>query len=232
MRSQLPNACIIEGDVRRGMETAHVLLAPYLKSNGSKINLEDNCDVCILAPEKNSISIEQVRQGIEFLQTYGHCGERFLVIQQAQLMTPNASDALLKTLEEMRFVILLANSRVALSKTIQSRCMVYPAGYGLGADEDTTKKDRFWLELASPMTKRSVKLRNLSEYIARDIHGAIVSLQLSASKLIDGAQDRGEATSMLERTIELLSNARLYALDTKLIAPVILLNFASVLMHN
>lgn len=83
-------------------------------------------DALIVEPER-SIGIDQIRQIKDFLtkKNWQGKGKKLVVIWQAQLMTPEAQNAFLKTLEEPpgnSLIILLANNKNALLPTIISRC--------------------------------------------------------------------------------------------------------------
>ncbi|MDY5219139.1 MAG: DNA polymerase III subunit delta' [Eubacteriales bacterium] len=84
-------------------------------------------DVHSLAPEKNSIRVDAVR---ELNATLGMAayegGRKIAIIQRADCMTPSAQNALLKTLEEPTgetLFFLLTESPGALLPTIVSRCL-------------------------------------------------------------------------------------------------------------
>jgi DNA polymerase-3 subunit delta' len=77
-------------------------------------------------PEKDSVSIEQVRDLTGFLQLKSHQGgERVALVWPAESMTHAAANSLLKTLEEpppSSTVILIATAPGGLPPTILSRC--------------------------------------------------------------------------------------------------------------
>jgi DNA polymerase-3 subunit delta' len=79
-----------------------------------------------LAPDKKSIGIDQVRELISFLQLKSYQGgARVALLLTADLMSPSAANALLKTLEEPppdSTIILLAARLARLPATIISRC--------------------------------------------------------------------------------------------------------------
>ncbi len=86
----------------------------------------------IIYPEKNTIKIDQIRAIGEFLKykvdpsTY-----RFVIIDEADTMTPEAANSLLKTLEEppaqTTFILLVDNLSKVFS-TIISRCQIVNFG--------------------------------------------------------------------------------------------------------
>jgi len=83
-------------------------------------------------PENGSISIDQIRQLQRFLQlkTPGTAGiRRIVIIEDAHLMTAEAQNALLKSLEEPpadTLLILTAPATLRLKKTIYSRVQQIP----------------------------------------------------------------------------------------------------------
>ena len=85
-------------------------------------------DVSILtnADNKISIGIDEVREGIAATQTCSYeGGYRFWIIDEAQRLTEEAQNALLKTLEEppdSLIIILVAQSEGSLLPTVVSRC--------------------------------------------------------------------------------------------------------------
>ncbi len=89
-------------------------------------------DLIRIVPEKNSIKIEQVRDLIRrlSLKPFGS-GHLIVMIEEAEAMTLEAANALLKTLEEPppgTLFILSAEADETLPTTIRSRCqrVVFP----------------------------------------------------------------------------------------------------------
>jgi len=84
-------------------------------------------DLMIMEPEEGRLKIEQARKGIEFLS---YCPQisrkRILIIDQAERMTPQTQNALLKTLEEPPpdcLLILVTSSPNVLLATVRSRLL-------------------------------------------------------------------------------------------------------------
>lgn len=79
-----------------------------------------------LAEEANSISVDQVRSIIDYLHLKPQEGRRkVVIITPAESMTINASNALLKTLEEPpddHLIMLLSQRPLTLPATLRSRC--------------------------------------------------------------------------------------------------------------
>ncbi len=80
------------------------------------------------APDKRSISVEQVRDVIAVLELTSHEGAaKALVVCPAERMTPEAANALLKTLEEptrSTYFLLVSHQPGLLLATVRSRCQV------------------------------------------------------------------------------------------------------------
>lgn len=83
-------------------------------------------DYLLAQAEKTSIGVDDIRQISSFLnKTSQLSGNQVVVVDQAQLMTESASNALLKTLEEptdKSFLFLLVDTKSKLLPTILSRC--------------------------------------------------------------------------------------------------------------
>ncbi len=77
-------------------------------------------------PDKQSISVDQIRELIEFLQLTSHqSGAKLVLLYPADAMTLNAANGLLKTLEEPpagSIIFLVAEVLSRLPPTIISRC--------------------------------------------------------------------------------------------------------------
>ena len=80
------------------------------------------------APDKRSISVEQVRDIIAALELTSHDGAaKALVVDPAERMTPEAANALLKTLEEPTrhtYFVLVSHQPGLLPATVRSRCQL------------------------------------------------------------------------------------------------------------
>lgn len=81
----------------------------------------------IVTPAGPQIKIDQAKEVIEFLSLRSLSGNRVIIIDQAQLLNPQAANSLLKTLEEPpagTFFFLIAPSVAGLMATIRSRSRV------------------------------------------------------------------------------------------------------------
>ncbi|MDR1034744.1 MAG: hypothetical protein LBL32_02305 [Holosporales bacterium] len=80
-----------------------------------------------VSPEKSDISIDETREIIKFLsQKPTLHGGRAVIIERAGKMSKNASNSILKTLEELptdSIVVMTANSLQSILSTIRSRCI-------------------------------------------------------------------------------------------------------------
>ena len=84
-------------------------------------------DVHVVAPEKNTIKVDQIRDLIETLSLASYeGGKKIAIIQRADCMNESAQNALLKTLENPTgdtLFFLLTEAPGALLPTIVSRCL-------------------------------------------------------------------------------------------------------------
>jgi len=95
-------------------------------------------DLMIIEPEENSVKIEQIRDGLKFLFYHPQISSlKILIINQADKMTEDCQNALLKTLEEPRdnnIIILVSNAPKRLLPTIRSR--VLPLRFTIAANKE------------------------------------------------------------------------------------------------
>ena len=109
-------------------EFIQAVLNPNLDLKISKEILENtNPDLMIIRPQKNTISINSIREMIDYLQIRPlSAAYKLVIIEDGDLLGNEASNALLKTLEEsFNYVIIciLVSSRYKLLETIRSRCI-------------------------------------------------------------------------------------------------------------
>lgn len=84
-------------------------------------------DLLFIEKEKNNISIEKIRNLIEYVQKSPISKYKMVVIKNGELLRKESSNALLKTLEESFsyvLIVILTNSKYNLLDTIVSRCLV------------------------------------------------------------------------------------------------------------
>ncbi len=106
-------------------------------------------DHMLLASDDKSLGVDDIRRSNVFLQKTAHIGQsKSILIPEAQMMTPAAANALLKTLEEPcanSYIVLLTNDLDALLPTVISRCSVYTirphVGQALLSQIDGTAND-------------------------------------------------------------------------------------------
>lgn len=91
-----------------------------------QINQFRHPDLLVIEPSGLSIKIEAIREAIRFLSMKSfRLKRKVIVIKQAQNLTPQASSAFLKTLEEApdnSFIALCTSKLEGLTPTISSRC--------------------------------------------------------------------------------------------------------------
>lgn len=140
--SRLPQALLLAGPPGAGKGALARRLAQGLLCSGpnqqgeacghcpscTKFSAETHPDFHWVAPAGASISVEQIRGLREQLWSRPTEGQvRVAVIEQAEMMTPSAANALLKTLEEppaYAYLFLLSPRVGRLLPTVVSRCQV------------------------------------------------------------------------------------------------------------
>lgn len=101
---------------------------------------------------KRSIGIEQIRESIQFLLYHPQISSlKILIIDEADRMTEESQNALLKTLEEPRLnniIILISSAPKKLLTTIRSR--ILPIRFTTAADEEIVDFLRHSYHLSAP----------------------------------------------------------------------------------
>ena len=90
-------------------------------------NLFNSPDYIEITPDGNSIKIAQIRKLQSDILVKPYKSYKIYVIDEAQKMTVEAQNALLKTLEEppkYAIIILITNNKESLLETIKSRCEI------------------------------------------------------------------------------------------------------------
>ena len=124
MEKNLKGAVLIHGGNAKSRETKTQEILNESGINTSK----NNPDIKILknAKNKKSIGINKVRDSIKFLSQKPYMSnKKFVIIKNAHLLTRQAQNALLKTLEEApeyATIILQTQSKNELLETVLSRC--------------------------------------------------------------------------------------------------------------
>lgn len=136
----MAHATLLSGEAGIGKKTAARLLAQGLMCRGEG---DKPCGVCrdcrrftarthpdalfpAPAPKEKTIKIEALREMIDALSRHAlEGGNRVVLIENAERMTPQAQNCLLKTLEEAAddtYFLLTCDQESALLPTIRSRC--------------------------------------------------------------------------------------------------------------
>ncbi|HAL03248.1 MAG TPA: DNA polymerase III subunit delta' [Lachnospiraceae bacterium] len=140
--NKVSHAYIINGENRSGKEFIAKIFAQTLLCEKGEIEPCCECpscqkamsgnhhDIIFVSHEKpNTIGVDDIRDGINdtvFIKPYSS-NYKIYIIQEAEKMTPQAQNALLKTIEEppeYAVFILLCNSIDMILPTILSRCVV------------------------------------------------------------------------------------------------------------
>lgn len=118
-----PHAVLVSGNKGLGKET----IAQELINSLSDLDITKNPYFLKITPEHSSIGISEIRHINEFLnrKTPGKTSlRRFILILDAQTMTDEAQNAILKTLEEPpddTMIVLTTDDVTSLKSTIRSR---------------------------------------------------------------------------------------------------------------
>lgn len=136
----IPHALLIQGQSGVGKRTLAQLLSMLVLCSSDSYRPCQTCDTCkrvldgvhsnILSPKvqpgANSIKIDDMRELLDMLSRHGlEEGARVVIIEEAGRLTPQAQNALLKSLEEPfadTYFILTTSAERSLLPTILSRC--------------------------------------------------------------------------------------------------------------
>lgn len=139
---RMAHATLFSGESGIGKKTLARLLAQGLLCRGEGTRPCGQCRDCkrflarthpdalfpVPAPKEKNIKIDALRQVIDALSRHSlEGGNRVILIENAERMTPQAQNCLLKTLEEAEestFFLLTADVESAILPTIRSRCRV------------------------------------------------------------------------------------------------------------
>lgn len=122
----LSHAHLISGDDGIGKS----ILADIFSSKIVNKHLgEENADVVVYKAKKATLGVDEVRKIIEEVNKKPYEGDRkVILIHNAEKLTVQAQNALLKTIEEPPngvFIILLTTNLEIILETIKSRCQIY-----------------------------------------------------------------------------------------------------------
>ncbi len=137
-QDRLPSAALFVGPEGVGKKTVAKHWAQlYLCENQSgcgqcgkcqRIALEQSEDVIFLRPDGESLKIEAIREALQLLNLKALGRGKFIIIDDADTMTVQAANALLKCLEEppaRTYFILISANPARLLATIRSRCQIF-----------------------------------------------------------------------------------------------------------
>ena len=122
--NMISHAYMFEGPSGVGKNTMARDLATTLLE---MVNLFNSPDYIEITPDGNSIKIAQIRKLQSDILVKPYKSYKIYVIDEAQKMTVEAQNALLKTLEEppkYAIIILITNNKESLLDTIKSRCEI------------------------------------------------------------------------------------------------------------
>ena len=142
LSGRMAHATLLTGEAGIGKKTLARLLGQGLLCTGSGDRPCGQCRDCrrfsarthpdalfpAPAPREKTIKIDALREMIDALSRHSlEGGRRVVLIENAERMTPQAQNCLLKTLEEAQegtYFLLTADIETALLPTIRSRCRV------------------------------------------------------------------------------------------------------------
>ena len=139
-RGRVPNSLLFCGPEGTGKRETALVLAKALNCQQKK---DDACEVCVpckavnagnfpdvieIQPEGNVLKIEQMRLIKDIVYRRPMIGKRrVFIVAEAEKMTDEAANSLLKILEEpplFSYIILLTHNPFLLLPTIKSRCQI------------------------------------------------------------------------------------------------------------
>ncbi len=137
----------------------------------------------LIAPEKNTIKIEQTSRVLEFLSLQAISKARVIIIDSAHLMNPTAANTLLKILEEPPadcYFFLIAPGPQHVLPTLRSRAQVVRFS-GLSLEEMKTKSTaaEWALRACQGSFSRLAGFQDPDELETRDFAGRFLEMWLS-----------------------------------------------------
>lgn len=169
--------------------------------------LEDP-DFCIIEEEKGNIKIEQIKMlQKKLLYTPFNKSHQFGIIKDAHLMTTEAQNALLKTLEECpekTVLILTINNEDSVLQTILSRCTrIYPKGQTIKAEEtEQFQNQKLFLQMETYEKINHVEKIIKDKEVDQFINDLILFFQEEQSKKIKNNKDYKKETEILKTLIQ------------------------------
>lgn len=163
--NKLPNVSLLSGNKGIGKSTFVFHFVNYILSANTQFQYsldnysvnENNKDFQLIkqnihpnfyyisnTPGKNSINIEQIRNLLSYLNKTAYFNSRKIVlIDNAESLNKNSSNALLKVLEEINYdtnFFIIHNSSCQLIETIKSRCIKFNIFLDFAQRKDTVSQ--------------------------------------------------------------------------------------------
>jgi len=139
-KKKIPNSMLFCGPEGVGKEEMAIVLSKAINCERKKDDACEKCasckginagnfpDVMVIQPERNVIKIEQMRTLRKIAYLRPMVGKkRVFVVTEAEKMTEEAANSLLKILEEpplFSYVILVTHNPFLIMSTIKSRCQI------------------------------------------------------------------------------------------------------------
>lgn len=190
---------------RRGsnhLKIANLFIKEMLSIDGYSGNLSACPDLRYIKPENGKIKIEKVRETIRVSGISSFGSKSFFVIEDADLLGEDGSNALLKTVEESKnSIFILLTSRGNIIKTIASRSFfvnITPEGF---YDDELYAFFKGNMELASSFKDEGLSLRDiegkgieeaLEEYIKGGDIRSYTTLLKSIDIFLENIKDKSD----------------------------------------
>lgn len=209
-QGRVPHAVLLLGPAGTGKRATAVWMARHclgLREAGPlpeyPLEVPEHADLRWICcpPDKHTIGIDQIRSLVNALNLTSYAGAgKVAVIESAHLMTANAANSLLKTLEEPAgdaLIVLIADRAGRLPATIFSRCQ--RINFNRPSDAESLK----WLDRLQPGTLWSKSLQAAG--------GGPLSAIAALDRLSDTNKMAKEFAAIAERRLSPLSVAARWA---------------------
>ena len=156
-----------------------LLAKEYAKEILGSNDIINNPDFLCIEPDGNSIKIEQIRNLQKEIQEKPIISnKKVYIIDDADLMTKEAQNCLLKTLEEppeFAVIILIGSNENAFLPTIKSRCMILHFNRLSDSEIETYLKEQYnklnvsqsMLDIAGGSIGRAINLKDKQEQYSK-----------------------------------------------------------------